>query len=978
MANLPTDFRDKVDRLERNFAVSTVIFKKYEPIFLDIFKNPANDPPKQNRSRKQRRLPCTVSDLFDFCWSMFVQVKGNFPAISDDLVNSYHLLLCCIDWFYTNALLGNRRDLLNPTFSALPESYSSKDYKVPTEVPCIIQLLCEKHEGITLEAKGIKEHWWKPHIKKLFDKKFLKGKVENLTGILEVGHFEANSKAIRSAYEEYVLNVGDFDERIFVGDDATTEIGTPAKSAQPMADDLSERMQIKQHLQTFDQNQSLCPDTPLTGRRYLKEKDTSDVTPVSTATQGVHRLQALLSGRKTSPSEELMSIFEECSVNPKDTVVQRVKKMGEIFCTHYAQPSENHPGSHIDFARKRLQLGESLYFKTLENIMVYEKRRILASHRDSTGRCDFAYLLEQDVFHQCLFACCLEIVIFSYNSQRSFPWIMEVFDLQAYDFYKVIEVLIRTEDGLSRDVVKHLNHVEETILESQAWKYGSTIWTAIKEQGDVVPSCEQVTLPSQIDKGDASASVSSSPLIHPTVKRLAGEGRAAFVRSDSAKKDPMMSPTGPSATDRFGSPTPGGAKRRLFGQQGGEQQTIVVTAPGSASGGTDTAEGQGQAPKPMTMYHQAQTQDGRQVLIPVQIIAAGASGSTVAGLAKGSTPSKPQNKPKRGGSLGLFFRKVYHLASTRLRHLCEQLGIESELRQKIWTLFEHTLIKHIDLMMDRHIDQLLMCATYVMCKVTGDTQSFQDIMKCYRLQPQSQSHVYRSVLVNNRRRHHSGSSDSSRNGASGTSSPVDQSKEEREKQEKKRAERLAMIRSTSTLPPSHENSQPPTPTRLAGTGSSFEFEERGDLIKFYNTIFVKRVRSYAVKFTTGKEEKNDAPMLSPLPLHRTQPTSPRRVSNNHSLYISPHKTSGEPQTPTSRLLWCFNKSPAKDLKAINNMLRLGERKITAGKRLHLRDEDSSSDNPTKKMNLGNSIIFSQKLQAVNSDRLKGANGTGGT
>ena len=54
MANLRKDFREKIDRLERNFAVSTVIFKKFEPIFLDIFRNPLDEPAKQNRSRKQR------------------------------------------------------------------------------------------------------------------------------------------------------------------------------------------------------------------------------------------------------------------------------------------------------------------------------------------------------------------------------------------------------------------------------------------------------------------------------------------------------------------------------------------------------------------------------------------------------------------------------------------------------------------------------------------------------------------------------------------------------------------------------------------------------------------------------------------------------------------------------------------------------------------------------------------------------------
>lgn len=37
--------------------------------------------------------------------------------ISDDLVNSYHLLLCALDLVITNALLCNaRKELLNPDF----------------------------------------------------------------------------------------------------------------------------------------------------------------------------------------------------------------------------------------------------------------------------------------------------------------------------------------------------------------------------------------------------------------------------------------------------------------------------------------------------------------------------------------------------------------------------------------------------------------------------------------------------------------------------------------------------------------------------------------------------------------------------------------------------------------------------------------------------------------------------------------------
>ena len=63
MANLPESFRSKVDKLERKFSVSTVIFKKYKPIFISVFKDPDLDPPKLPRSRKQRFV-CLFSKYF--------------------------------------------------------------------------------------------------------------------------------------------------------------------------------------------------------------------------------------------------------------------------------------------------------------------------------------------------------------------------------------------------------------------------------------------------------------------------------------------------------------------------------------------------------------------------------------------------------------------------------------------------------------------------------------------------------------------------------------------------------------------------------------------------------------------------------------------------------------------------------------------------------------------------------------------------
>lgn len=58
---------------------------------------------------------------------------------------------------------------------------------------------------------------------------------------------------------------------------------------------------------------------------------------------------------------------------------------------------------------------------------------------------------------------------------------------------QVIEVFIRAEDGLCREVVKHLNHIEEQILESMAWKQESILWDRIRDNDNKVPSCEEVS-----------------------------------------------------------------------------------------------------------------------------------------------------------------------------------------------------------------------------------------------------------------------------------------------------------------------------------------------------------------------------------------------------------------------------------------------------------------------------------------------------
>ncbi|XP_067100005.1 LOW QUALITY PROTEIN: retinoblastoma-like protein 1 [Osmerus mordax] len=963
MTSLPQDFRLRVGRLERNFEVSTVIFRKFEPIFMDMFQNPQGEPPRQPRSRKHRRQPCHVSDVFRFCWTLFVYTKGNFRMIGDDLVNSYHLLLCCLDLVFNNALLcSNSKDLINPLFRGLPGVCSESqapglqggvmEAGPGMEPPSVMERLCELHDGLVMEAKGIREHYFKPYITRLYQRGILQGNEEQLTQLLDPPNFTDNNKSVNREYEEYVLTVGDFDERVFLGTDADEEIGTPRKTGptpSPAHRQLSARKQVESNLQQhFDKTRSLAPSTPLTGRRYLKEKEQL-VTPVSSATQSVSRLQSMVAGLRPAPSPALINICRSCSRDPLENIQTRIKTLGDTFKQHYTHDTHLLPGSHMDFAEKRLRLGEILYYKVLENVMLQETRRLHGK--------DMAVLLEQDMFHCSLLACCLEVVLFSYSSPRTFPWIISIFKLPAFYFFKVIEVFIRAEEGLSRDMVKHLNSVEEQVLESRAWTASSALWGALQADGNKVPTVEEVNFPGSFDTGCGSSGpahlplVALSPIVHPRIR----EFRSTL---GSARKDVPPSPL--SVHDRYSSPAAGSAKRRLFGDEPPPGPPGHL-APPAHSPLASTAKRLSFSPGAMLKIDSPtllmSSPNSQTLTFPLQGLKTNGGGITLiqsgpitAQILLTASPSRPSpapqpsaTRPRRTGSLALFFRKVYHLASVRLRDLCVKLDISPELRGKIWTCFEHSLVHCSCLMRDRHLDQILLSAVYIISKITKEPHTFQDIMKCYRSQPQASSQVYRSVLLCRK---------------------------------EKPDEHMEVEPTTGVTEKANQENREECPSQSE--------EERGDLIQFYNTIYVLKMKSFALRYATlGNDTRMEAPPpLSPFPSVRAQPLSPRRVSQKHTLYVSPHKPPTAPP-PSSAYTYRINGSPSKELSDINRMIRQGggaqgggaQGGVSQGcvappsrKRAFSMEGDYADASPSKRACDSSEDVLLRRLQDVVSER----------
>lgn len=990
------DIRPKISHLERNFNVSAVVFKKFKQIFPDVFKSTSQatststttsttttsqadstssipsttsaatptspnkttakgqqeqkeSKPTVNRTRKstastRQNYELTTADVYHFCWTLYINIKALRPAISEDLVSSYHLLLACIDFCYANVLVSKfAHDVLNPKFKGLPENFHTEEFKLlnPLKQPmCILQVLCNNWDGIVVEAKGIREHWLKPYLKELVEKKTLLISSTNdppnsFLGVFDPANFEHNWSKLTKEHDITVADAADFDERFFITENAHKELGgapvydldelkrriseRDPNTITPPSTNLNENSDLAKQKTPTDNPNRFVPQTPLSNRIYLANKAMQPQSPVANATRKVCDLYRMLAECTGEPTTSLEDIFKLCTVNPRDSIMDKATRMVERFVEAYT--SDQTEAQAIDLARNRGDLARKLYFKVLETIIVREQKRLPT---DKIGD-SLSSQLSNEIFHISLFACCIEIVLASHNAKRLFPWIIEVFkgfgetNLYPFQFYRVIEVVIREEERLSRDIVKHLALVEEKILESMAWESDSPLWTAIAANG-TIPSCQDVVLPPTTNKQNP---FEMSPL--------------SSLRRHEGFQSPLP------ASGRYSiTPLEGGARRRLFDMGGDGSTTTTPTTTSSTTGNpTATINSATSQSQILQVVMPQRSENGDVKYILLNTIDAEHAVQRNQELDHSSGPIRPAAK---ANPVNLFFRKVYYLAQLRFRDLWIRLSINSvDLQRKIWTLFEDQIRNHTNLLRDRHLDQMIMCATYAVIKVCNPERSsnfFKEITNAYRYQPQADNDVYGNVLLAKPALQllDSGATMTRSVSAMTTRSPS------------KRSSVSSPVRngiagqSLSGHSAHSQSSNPPLP-------------ERGDLIQFYNCVYVPEVKSVIVQFATPGSTLN----LSPLPQLNTNPISPwRRVSQQHSVFVSPLKSHSLPASPGRQLSYNFHRSPSKDLQTINNMIN---KQRQACKRI-LQDEDG--ENTIKRNCI--SVIASKKVNDIMNDR----------
>lgn len=166
-------------------------------------------------------------------------------------------------------------------------------------------------------------------------------------------------------------------------------------------------------------------------------------------------------------------------------------------------------------------------------------------------------------------------------------------------------------------------------------------------------------------------------------------------------------------------------------------------------------------------------------------------------------------------------------------------------------------------------------------------------MKFYRNQPQADSHIYRSVFIEYI-------------------------------QEKSAAEKTM----TEDKDQANGKNNAAEPEVVSGRNTIYGTESRGDIIYFYNKIFVPKMQQFAMRFSTSSSQvsfkqfsvmttmshckflvQNNL-LLSPLPNARPL-ISPRKISPYHDVYVQP-LTKQSVLSPSARTLtFTIEASPSK-------------------------------------------------------------------
>nr|O82677.1 RecName: Full=Retinoblastoma-related protein [Oxybasis rubra]CAA09736.1 retinoblastoma-related protein [Oxybasis rubra] len=701
--------RLEAKELQANFVHLSLLSKYYKRAYQEFFKT--------NEVDKEVADPGTsssdsISDYYRFGWLLFLALRVHAFSRFKDLVTCTNGIVSVLAILIIHIPARLRK------FSALDLPLFEK--KIDRGVN-LVASLCQKYDTSEDEVKHMMEKA-NELILEILKKNPCSAslcKTENLENIdpddltyfedlLEDSSLPNCISMLEKDYDAAIWNKGDIDERVFVNvDDSLLGSGSLSGGAINISG-LREIRCNGLFNETIASPLSPCrsPALHVNGARGgVNIRMIS--TPVSTAMTTAKWLRTYISPLPSKPSPQLEKYLMSCDRNISSEVVRRAHIIMEAIFPNSALGERciagSLPNSNLTdniWAQQRRLEALKLYYRVLETMCTAEAQLLHANNLTS--------LLTNERFHRCMLACSAELVLATHKTVTMlFPAVLEKTGITAFDLSKVIESFIRHEDSLPRELRRHLNSLEERLLESMAWEKGSSMDNSLI-----------------IARPALSAGINRFGLLAEPMPFL--NAMAAHIEVSTGGLPPL----------------PSSCKHEFAAGQNGD-----IRSPKRAC----------------TEY--------RSVLVERNSFTSPVKDRLINNLKQKLTPPALQSafasptrlSPGGGGEtcaetgINIFFSKIVKLAAVRINGMIERLEklekqsqtqqLREQLRENVYCRFHIILNQRTSLFFNRHIDQIILCAFYGVAKISQYELTFKEIILNYRKQPQCKPQVFRSVFV---------------------------------------------------------------------------------------------------------------------------------------------------------------------------------------------------------------------------------------
>ncbi|VDO19360.1 unnamed protein product [Heligmosomoides polygyrus] len=441
---------DHSHRIESSLCVSVVLYKKLLPIFRSLFQFVPSDQDESFDS----------NHLFTIIWLMLIIMKKSTP--SEDLLTSFHLLLCIIEWVYKDLCFHDIENHIEPEsgmFVSAEMAVWFNDPLIPVNHMMeskdgvrVLEVLCRSFGGVLLDAKHFRTHWFNqkresalPHI----DHKDL-----NISS-----NYKGYISSLNDMYSSLMLKKGELDERMFLPldisnvfepafDSSAIELLRRGSTDTRFADaELLLTMSTQNCLEKLAEPRH----SPSRGDARTYIISSQQLRPLCPIVQteadatSAQRLSAIVPSDYKLEGSALQRYCFQTKDNPLSVIELSAYMIGERFVERVAAECQEElvdptVSQSPDEHRKAMTM---LFYVLVEHIVLGERKQ--NPDRDPQG------LLRKEEFLSAVFCCAMELVLFVQDSEREFPW----------------------------------------CLEELAWTHDSPLWTSLSRKPDSVPSCEE-------------------------------------------------------------------------------------------------------------------------------------------------------------------------------------------------------------------------------------------------------------------------------------------------------------------------------------------------------------------------------------------------------------------------------------------------------------------------------------------------------